>query len=100
VTTFGYGLIGLWVVALSRSTLRWPGFPRRLTTLGVVAGGVMACGLLTLPGILARADAMASTAGFVLASMYLAGLGWNVLFALWCLRLGLLLHRPHPIFAG
>ena len=100
VTTFGYGLIGLWLVALSRSTMRWPRFPRRLAKLGIVAGGVMASGLGTLPGILARSDAMASTAGFVLASMYLAGLGWNVLFALWCLRLGVLLYRPHPVFAA
>lgn len=88
VTTFGYGLIGLWLLGSSVSTLRWPAFPRRLGQFGIVAGGVMAIGLLTLPGILARADTMASTPGFVLASMYVAGLGWNILFAIWCMRLG------------
>lgn len=83
VTTFGYGLIGLWLLSLSYSTLRWPELPRRLAGFGIVAGGVMTTGLLTLPAILDRADAVASTPTFAMASMYLAGLGWNVLFPIW-----------------
>lgn len=91
VTTFGYSLIGLWLLALSYSALRWRAFPRRLAQLGIIAGAITAIGLLASPGILVGTDAINSAQWFVLASMFLGGLGWAILYTIWCMWLGRLL---------
>jgi hypothetical protein len=88
VTTFGYALIGLWLLATNRSALRMPVIPRRLAWFGIVAGGISACGLLAAPGILARTDDMGAAPWFVTWSLYVGGLGWNILYTIWCLWLG------------
>src|SRR5512138_1379063 len=38
VTTFGYALIGLWLLCINISALGWPDYPRRLAIFGIVAG--------------------------------------------------------------
>jgi len=91
VTTFGYALIGLWLLGLNYSARRWLAFPQRLAQFGILAGGVMASGILAGPGILARTDAMESSQWFVLTALYVGGLGWNILYTIWCIWLGHLL---------
>jgi hypothetical protein len=91
VTTFGYALIGLWLLALNCSTLQWPAFPRHLAQFGIVAGGVMTIGLLAGPGIATRTDAMDSAQWFALTALNLGGLGCNILYTIWCIWLGRLL---------
>jgi hypothetical protein len=91
VTTFGYALIGLWLLGTNLAALNRPAFPRRLAYLGMVAGGVASSGVLAGPGILARTDAMISAPWYVSTSIYTAGLGWNILYTIWCLWLGRLL---------
>ena len=91
VTTFGYALIGLWLLGFNYSARGWPALPRRLTLFGMVAGGVAAIGILAGPGIIARTDATDSAPWFVLAALYLGGLGWNILYTIWCFWLGRLL---------
>jgi hypothetical protein len=91
VTTFGYSLIGLWLLATNLSAARTPTFPGRLARFGIVAGGVTASGVLAGPGILARTDAIGSALWFVSASIYVGGLGWSILYTIWCLWLGRLL---------
>lgn len=91
VTTFGYGLIGAWLLGLNSSLLRSTEFSRQLSLLGTVAGAVAAIGLLAFPGILARVDAAGSAPWFVSGSMYVGGLGWNILYAVWCMLLGRML---------
>jgi hypothetical protein len=88
VTTFGYALIGLWLLALSYSGLRWPAFPHRLAQFGILAGGIATVGLLAGPGIIARTDAPETAQWFVLMALYLGGLGWNILYTAWCIWLG------------
>ncbi|MGB3714815.1 MAG: hypothetical protein WA996_10335 [Candidatus Promineifilaceae bacterium] len=88
VTTFGYALIGLWLLGLNYSARGWPGFPHRLALIGIVAGGVMVIGILSGPGIVARIDAADSAQWFVLAALYVGGLGWNILYTIWCIWLG------------
>lgn len=88
VTTFGYSLIGIWLLATNIAALRTVAFPRRLAYLGVIAGGVSAIGLLALPGILARSNASASAPSFLSVSMYAGGFGWSILYTIWCLWLG------------
>src|SRR3990172_2413785 len=91
ITTFGYALIGLWLVAFNYSALRWPAFPRRLAQFGIVAGGIATVGIGAVPGIVARTDAMESAQWLVLKALYLGGLGWNILYTIWCIWLGRLL---------
>jgi hypothetical protein len=91
VTTFGYALIGLWLLGFNYSAHDWPAFPRRLALFGMVAGGIATIGILAGPGIIARTDAADSAPWFVLAALYLGGLGWNILYTIWCFWLGRLL---------
>jgi hypothetical protein len=91
VTTFGYALIGLWLLGLNYSALHWLALPQRLAQFGMVAGGIATIGILAGPGIIARTDAMESAQWFVLAGLYVGGLGWNILYTIWCIWLGRLL---------
>ena len=88
VTTFGYALIGLWLLGLNYSAQGWPAFPRRLAQFGMVAGGIATVGILAGPGIIAGTDAADSAQSFVLVALYVGGLGWNILYTIWCIWLG------------
>ena len=85
VTTFGYALIGLWLLCTNISALGWPGYPRRLAIFGIFAGSGMAIGLLAAPGILAGIDSTDSASWYILVALYLGGLGWNILYSIWCI---------------
>ncbi|HLO14376.1 MAG TPA: hypothetical protein VK206_06085 [Anaerolineales bacterium] len=87
VTTFGYALIGLWLLGFSYAARRDTAFPRRLAQFGVVAGAFTVIGLLAGPGILSRTDAIETAEWFVLAGLFLGGLGWNLLYTIWCIWL-------------
>ena len=91
VTTLGYALIGLWLVELSSSALHWLAFPKQFAHYGIIAGWVMAFGLLAAPGILARIDTMQAAPWYVLLALFVGGLGWNILYTIWCVGLGRLL---------
>jgi hypothetical protein len=90
-TTFGYALIGLWLVGLNYSALNWPAFPRTLAQYGLLTGWIMAIGILAAPGILAHIDVMQAASWFVLIALFVGGFGWNVLYTIWCVGLGYLL---------
>ncbi len=89
ITTFGYSLLGVWLLIVSSSARGWRAFPHRLALFGIVVSSVMIIGILSGPGILARIDAMDSAPWFVLTALYVGGLGWNVLYTFWCIFLSL-----------
>lgn len=91
VTTFGYALIGLWLVGLNYSALNWSAFPRNLAQYGLITGWIMAIGLFAVPGILTGIDAMETASWFTRIALFVGGLGWNVLYTIWCIGLGYLL---------
>lgn len=91
VTTFGYALIGLWLLGLNYSARGWPAFPRRLALFGMVAGGIAAIGVLAGLGIVTGTDTTDSAPWFISTALYLGGLGWNILYTIWCFWLGRLL---------
>ncbi len=91
VTTFGYALIGLWLLTWNYSARRLPPFPHRLALLGILAGGVTGVGLLAITGIIARTDAPDAAQWYVSTALYVGGLGWNILYTIWCIWLGRLL---------
>jgi hypothetical protein len=88
VSSVGFGLIGLWLIALNRALLRNDAqVPRRLTTFGLVAGAVMTLGLASAPGIvLALDDSNTAPAWIWIGS--LNWLGTYALFPIWSIRLG------------
>jgi hypothetical protein len=96
VSSVGFAGIGAWLVIVSRSeaTAAWPGGLRRL---GAVAGGLMALGVVTAPGIILRLDDMASAPGWIWVG-FLGWLGTFVVYPAWALWLGLA--RPDVAPAG
>jgi hypothetical protein len=85
--TAGNALIGLWLLALSYSARLSHPWPAGLVIFGLVTGAIMAVGLAAVPGILRGIDAMNAAPWFVNAG-YVGGLGWMVLYPVWCIWLG------------
>ena len=59
--------------------------------IGDGGGWLTAVGLLALPGIIARIDAPDTAQWYVSTALYVGGLGWNILYTIWCIWLGRLL---------
>ena len=85
--TAGNALIGLWLAGLTYSALHTSSWPHGLAVFGLVAGVIMAVGLVSVPGILRGVDAQASAPWYVNAG-YVGGLGWMLLYPAWCIWLG------------
>jgi len=88
VSASGFALVGTWLIAANLSVDKPPGIgsSRGQTILGVVAGAVMALGLLNLPGIAMGVDDQATAPPWLLA----VGLCWGgtyLLMPIWGLRL-------------
>jgi len=83
----GYALIGLWLAAFCFSMRGGNTLPRNLVTFGLIAGVVMALGLLDISGILAGIDSMESLTGILYVG-YLGFLGVYILYPIWTIRLG------------
>ena len=86
VSSVGFAGIGAWVVVASRR-FGGPEWSSRLRTLGVVAGALMAFGVLAVPGVLLRLDDMETAPGWV----WIAFLGWFgtfVVYPAWAIWMG------------
>ncbi len=85
VSSVGFAGIGAWLVQVNRSEAA-RAWPRRLRSLGVVAGGLMAVGVVLVPGILLRLDDMAAAPGWVWVG-FTGWLGTYVVYPAWALWL-------------
>ena len=94
VSGSGFALIGLWLVMLSGWVGSTTGGPEPLPQprLGVVAGAVMALGLISVPGVVMGLDDMAAAPGWVNLGD-ISWLGTYVLFPIWSIRVGRALGR-------
>lgn len=86
----GNALIGLWLAALSYSAQHSNAWPHGLAVLGIVAGAIMAVGLLTVPGIIRGVEAW-EAAPWVVNLGQVGFLGWAAAYPIWCIWLGRLL---------
>ena len=86
-TEFGYAWIGVWLLSFCLTPRVSAAWPRGLKGLGLVAGGLMLLGVLTLPGLLRGLDAWEVLPWYVNVGQA-GGLGWLLLYPLWCLWLG------------
>jgi hypothetical protein len=77
VECFGFALVGFWLIALNLAGRRGSASP--LQILGVVAGGLMAIGLIVLPAIVARVDDFDTAPAYV----WLGFIGWLAIFVLY-----------------
>jgi hypothetical protein len=84
--TFGFALQGLWLAGLSLAALQAGDWSRPLAVLGLVAGLVMALGLLCLPGMIARIDSFTG-APWHLYVGYVGWMGWILLLPAWAIGL-------------
>jgi hypothetical protein len=89
-TGVGNALIGLWLAAFCYSMLSGGTLPHNLIVYGIVGGGLMAMGLLGIPGIMARVDTMESLPLYLGAS-YLGFLGTYILYPIWAIWFGRIL---------
>jgi hypothetical protein len=87
VSSVGFAGIGAWLVALNGSSGDGVALPVRLRRLGMIAGGLMALGVVAVPGILLRLDDMDTAPAWTWVAM--AGwLGTYVVYPAWALWFG------------
>jgi hypothetical protein len=103
VSSVGFAGVGAWLVVVNRSDGRAVGWPRRLRSLGVLAGALMVLGVAAVPGILLRLDDMGTAPSWI----WIAQLGWlgtYLAYPAWAIWLGIVETRriegDHPAAAG
>ncbi len=87
VSSVGFAGIGAWLVVANRRADKAAAWPRRLRALGVVAGSLMALGVVTAPGILLRLDDMATAPAWVYIGFF-GWLGTYVAYPIWAVWVG------------
>lgn len=92
---FGNALVGLWLLVLTASAHPLLTSSRPLQVLGFITALVMSVGLLVTPGILHRVDVQASASWMVNLGQ-LGGLGFFILYPIWCFTLRRHLRSPYP----
>ena len=92
VESLGFALIGLWLIALCRTTGSASGWPRQLRNLGLAAGIVMALGIVAAPGIPMGLDDANTAPGWIWIG-FVGWLGIFLLFPIWSIWFGNLLRR-------
>jgi hypothetical protein len=87
----GYALLGVWLYSFNRHARLHEIFPRGLTLLGQIAGGIMTLGFANIPGILNRIDSPADTSWMESIGQFNT-LGW-ILLPIWSVWLGRVVMR-------
>jgi hypothetical protein len=88
VSSVGFAAIGTWLVVLNRSMDDAAGLPRRLRSLGIAAGALMALGIASAPGIPLGLDDMGTAPAWV----WIGFIGWFgtfVAYPAWAIWLGM-----------
>lgn len=101
VSSVGFAGIGAWLVVLNRSADQEAAWPGALRTIGVVAGALMAAGILTLPAISAGYDDMETAPAWIWIA-FVSWLGIYVVYPAWAIAMGILEGRRAgaPLPAG
>lgn len=87
VTSVGFAAIGAWLVVTSSGGGEAAAWPRRLRTVGVAVGGLMAIGVVVAPGILLGLDDMETAPVWVWIG-FVSWLGTYVVYPAWAIWLG------------
>jgi hypothetical protein len=87
VSSVGFAGIGSWLVVVNRSAGEAAAWPKGLPSVGIAAGGLMAVGVVTAPGILLGLDDMETAPAWVWIG-FLGWLGTYVVYPAWALWMG------------
>jgi hypothetical protein len=88
VSSVGFAGIGAWLVVVNRNGAEAAWWPRRLRSLGVLAGALMAFGVVMAPGILLGLDDMGTAPAWVWVG-FVGWLGTFIAYPAWALWLGI-----------
>ena len=87
----GNALVGLWLAAFSYAALRSGGLPRGLSILGIIAGAILALGLVTLPGIFRGIDTKEYELTVFNLLWWTSSIGYLAVYPVWCILQGRIL---------
>jgi hypothetical protein len=89
VSSVGFAGIGAWLIVINASRDAVDVWPGNLRAVGVVAGALMALGIVTLPGIPMGLDEMDTAPGWLWLGM-MGWLGTYVVYPAWAIAMGVL----------
>lgn len=87
VSSVGFAGIGAWLVVANRSAGAVAAWPRRLRSVGLVSGGLMAVGIVAAPGIPLGLDDMTTAPAWIWIG-FLGWLGIFVVYPAWAIWMG------------
>jgi hypothetical protein len=87
VSSVGFAGIGAWLIVLNRSRDQIVAWPGALRTVGVIAGALMAAGIVTMPAIPARYDDMDTAPGWIWIG-FVSWFGIYVVYPAWAIAIG------------
>jgi uncharacterized membrane protein (GlpM family) len=99
VSSVGFAAIGAWLVVANRTDELAAAWPRRLRSLGQLAGGLMIIGVAAVPGITLGFDDAATAPGWIWVSS-IGWLGTYVAYPVWAIAIGLAATRRVRSAAG
>jgi hypothetical protein len=93
-TSAGFGVMGLWLVGLNAARDQGNGWSQGLIVAGLVIGGIMALGLVVIPGFFTGMNGWDASPWYVkYVGASTSSLGWLVLYPIWLILLGRMLLR-------
>jgi hypothetical protein len=84
----GFGMVGLWLLALNYSALQANLYPQSLEILGLISGVMLALGLVTIPGIFRGIDTQEYKLTIFNSIWWASSLGYLALYPIWCILAG------------
>jgi hypothetical protein len=87
----GYAMVGLWLISLSIAAMRNDLLPRGVSILGVIAGAILALGLVAVPGIFRGIDTKEYELTVLNSIWWTSSLGYLAVFPVWCILQGRIL---------
>ena len=93
-TSAGFGLLGLWLLGLNAVVDQGNGCPLGLIVAGPVIDGIMALGLVAIPGVFTRVDNWEASPWYVrFVGLAASSMGWLILYPIWLILVGRLFLR-------
>jgi hypothetical protein len=84
----GNAMIGLWLLALSYSIVKYGYLPHGLGIFGVSSGVILALGLVAIPGIFRGIDASEYEISIFNLIWWASSIGYLAVYPVWCVLLG------------
>lgn len=87
IIVVGYGFLGIWLLMLNYQARLHDAWPRPLVWMGIIAGTIMAIGLLAIPRIFIPYVSLYHLIVPELGEL-VGNLGWTFFYPIWCISFG------------